>query len=205
MSPKTASHFKVTARVGCRSALIPSPARSPVGSPLNSQPVLIAVQRQLPQTTMKPVTYAMATPAIVTTSVSSAPVMQTVHVVHQIPAVAMPTVGAQSAATVGKGPQENGGGEHQEVKGETAFTLRSCHFQPTSLLHEFLSSCSESGAGAIHHSLIYRWSQSYYPELADCSRDHTYYCAASPSGSAPAPNKSHHTKWDSSRPHQYCC
>uniref|UniRef100_A0A3Q2QDI1 Forkhead box K2a n=1 Tax=Fundulus heteroclitus TaxID=8078 RepID=A0A3Q2QDI1_FUNHE len=86
------------------------------GSPLNSQPVLIAVQRQMPQTTMKPVTYTMATPAMVTTSVSSAPVMQTVHVVHQIPAVTMATVGGHSASKESLAPQENGGGEHQEIK-----------------------------------------------------------------------------------------
>uniref|UniRef100_A0A8C9XTB2 Forkhead box protein K2 n=1 Tax=Sander lucioperca TaxID=283035 RepID=A0A8C9XTB2_SANLU len=66
-------------------------AQNSPGSPLNNQPVLIAVQRQMPQTTMKPVTYAVASPAIVTTSVSSAPVMQTVHVVHQIPTVTMAT------------------------------------------------------------------------------------------------------------------
>uniref|UniRef100_A0A672F548 Forkhead box protein K2 n=1 Tax=Salarias fasciatus TaxID=181472 RepID=A0A672F548_SALFA len=65
-------------------------AQNSPGSPLGSQPVLIAVQRQVPQTTIKPVTYAVATPAIVTTN-SSAPVMQTVHVVHQIPAVTMAT------------------------------------------------------------------------------------------------------------------
>ncbi|XP_034716077.1 forkhead box protein K2 [Etheostoma cragini] len=86
------------------------------GSPLNNQPVLIAVQRQMPQTTMKPVTYAMASPAMVTSSVSSAPVMQTVHVVHQIPTITMATVGGQPAVTVGREPQENGGGEHQEIK-----------------------------------------------------------------------------------------
>ncbi|KAM4526239.1 forkhead box protein K2 [Fundulus diaphanus] len=86
------------------------------GSPLNSQPVLIAVQRQMPQTTMKPVTYTMATPAMVTTSVSSASVMQTVHVVHQIPAVTMATVGGHSGSKESLAPQENGGGEHQEIK-----------------------------------------------------------------------------------------
>ncbi|KAM9424984.1 forkhead box protein K2 [Pholidichthys leucotaenia] len=92
-------------------------AQNSPGSPLSNQPVLIAVQRQVPQTTMKPVSYTMATPAIVTTTVSSAPVMQTVHVVHQIPAVTMATVGGQSAATVKSEPQENGGGgEHQEIK-----------------------------------------------------------------------------------------
>ncbi|KAM6897527.1 forkhead box protein K2 [Xenentodon cancila] len=91
-------------------------AQNSPGSPLGNQPVLIAVQRQMPQTTIKPVTYAMATPAIVTTTVSPAPVMQTVHVVHQIPAVTMATVGGQSASTVSPEPQENGGGEHQEIK-----------------------------------------------------------------------------------------
>uniref|UniRef100_A0A8C9XP97 Forkhead box protein K2 n=1 Tax=Sander lucioperca TaxID=283035 RepID=A0A8C9XP97_SANLU len=94
-------------------------AQNSPGSPLNNQPVLIAVQRQMPQTTMKPVTYAVASPAIVTTSVSSAPVMQTVHVVHQIPTVTMATVGGQPAVKVGPEPQENGGGEHQEIKRET--------------------------------------------------------------------------------------
>ncbi|KAF7656152.1 hypothetical protein LDENG_00045260 [Lucifuga dentata] len=86
------------------------------GSPLNNQPVLIAVQRQMPQTAMKPMTYAMATPAIVTTTVSSTPVMQTMHVVHQIPAVAMTAVTGQNAATMSPEPQENGGGDHKEIK-----------------------------------------------------------------------------------------
>lgn len=91
-------------------------AQNSPGSPLNNQPVLIAVHRPMPQTTMKPVTYAMATPAIVTTTSSTAPVMQTVHVVHQIPAVTMATVAAQPAVAVSSEPQENGGGEHQELK-----------------------------------------------------------------------------------------
>ncbi|KAK5851436.1 hypothetical protein PBY51_002230 [Eleginops maclovinus] len=86
------------------------------GSPLSTQPVLIAVQRQMPQTTMKPVTYTMASPAIVSTSVSSAPIMQTVHVVHQIPAVTMATVAGQPTATVSPKPHENGGAEHREIK-----------------------------------------------------------------------------------------
>ncbi|XP_017271554.1 forkhead box protein K2 [Kryptolebias marmoratus] len=90
-------------------------AQNSPASPLSSQPVLIAVQRPMPQTTMKPVTYTMATPAIVTTTVSSAPVMQTVHVVHQIPTVTMATVGGQSASTESPEIQENGG-EHQEFK-----------------------------------------------------------------------------------------
>ncbi|XP_073435772.1 forkhead box protein K2 isoform X2 [Dendrobates tinctorius] len=102
-------------------------AQSAPGSPLSSQPVLITVQRQLPQT-IKPVTYAVATP--VTTSQQT--VMQTVHVVHQIPAVSVTnvsgltpvntyTVGGQAvvaqAAVVAQPklePQENG--DHKEVK-----------------------------------------------------------------------------------------
>ncbi|XP_075889805.1 forkhead box protein K2 [Nelusetta ayraudi] len=93
-------------------------AQNSPGSPLSNQPVLIAVHRPLPQTTMKPVTYAVAAPAIVTTTSSAAPVMQTVHVVHQIPAVTMAAVAAQPAAIVANSkPQENGGGgEHQELK-----------------------------------------------------------------------------------------
>ncbi|XP_045079965.1 forkhead box protein K2-like isoform X1 [Coregonus clupeaformis] len=87
------------------------------GSPLNSQPVLIAMQRQLPQTTMKPVTYTMATP-VMTTAVSSAPVMQTVHVLQQIPMVTMATIAAtqNSVVTVKTEPQENRGGDHNGVK-----------------------------------------------------------------------------------------
>ncbi|CAJ0941016.1 unnamed protein product [Ranitomeya imitator] len=102
-------------------------AQSAPGSPLASQPVLITVQRQLPQT-IKPVTYTVATP--VTTSQQT--VMQTVHVVHQIPAVSVTnvsgltpvntyTVGGQAvvaqAAVVAQPklePQENG--DHKEVK-----------------------------------------------------------------------------------------
>ncbi|KAJ8345563.1 hypothetical protein SKAU_G00297560 [Synaphobranchus kaupii] len=104
-------------------------AQSAPGSPLNSQPVLITVQRQLAQT-MKPVTYAVATP--VTTSTSQQPLMQTLHVVHQIPTVSVTTVGGLTAANtytvsgqamvaqatvvnpVKAEPQENG--EHKEVK-----------------------------------------------------------------------------------------
>nr|XP_060620439.1 forkhead box protein K2 isoform X2 [Anolis sagrei ordinatus] len=66
------------------------------GSPLSSQPVLITVQRQLPQT-LKPVTYTVATP--VTTSTSQQPVVQTVHVVHQIPAVSVTNVTGLAPAT----------------------------------------------------------------------------------------------------------
>uniref|UniRef100_A0A671R872 Forkhead box protein K2 n=1 Tax=Sinocyclocheilus anshuiensis TaxID=1608454 RepID=A0A671R872_9TELE len=70
-------------------------AQNAPGSPLNTQPVLITVQRQLPHT-IKPVTYAVATP--VSTSTSQQPVMQTVHVVHQIPAVSIATVTGLSTA-----------------------------------------------------------------------------------------------------------
>lgn len=103
----------------------------PAGSPLSSQPVLIAVQRQLPQA-IKPVTYAVAAP--VTSATSQQPVMQTVHVVHQIPTVSVTSVAALAPANTytvaGQAvvtqaavlappkaePQENG--EHREVKGE---------------------------------------------------------------------------------------
>ncbi|RXM29168.1 Forkhead box protein K2 [Acipenser ruthenus] len=70
-------------------------AQSAPGSPLNSQPVLITVQRQLPQT-IKPVTYTVATP--VTTSTSQQPVMQTVHLVHQLPAVSVTSVAGLAPA-----------------------------------------------------------------------------------------------------------
>ncbi|MEQ2211604.1 hypothetical protein XENOCAPTIV_009007, partial [Xenoophorus captivus] len=86
------------------------------GSPGN-QPVLIAVQHQLPQT-IKPVTYTMASP--VSTS-SSQPAVQTVHVLQQIPA--MSTVIAQPATIIKSEPQENG--EHTEVKVETVSTIGS--------------------------------------------------------------------------------
>ncbi|XP_063148640.1 forkhead box protein K2 [Candoia aspera] len=103
-------------------------AQSAPGSPLSSQPVLITVQRQLPQT-MKPVTYTVATPV---TTTSQQPVVQTVHVVHQIPAVSVTnvtglapantyTVAGQAVVTQAavvaqpKGePQENG--DHNEMK-----------------------------------------------------------------------------------------
>ncbi|XP_068119606.1 forkhead box protein K2 isoform X2 [Hyperolius riggenbachi] len=103
-------------------------AQSAPGSPLSSQPVLITVQRQLPQT-IKPMTYAVATPV---TSSQQPTMMQTVHVVHQIPAVSVTnvsgltpvntyTVSGQAvvaqAAMVAQPklePQENG--DHKEVK-----------------------------------------------------------------------------------------
>lgn len=87
------------------------------GSPVNNQPVLIAVQGQLPQT-IKPVTYTMASP--VSTSTSQ-PAVQTVHVLQQIPAGSLSpatAVIAQPATIINKSElQENG--EHAEVKGET--------------------------------------------------------------------------------------
>lgn len=83
------------------------------GSPISSQPVLIAVQRPLTQT-MKPVTYAVATP--VTSSTSAQTLMQTVHVVHQIPAMAVSTVSGNLQPAIKTEPQENG--ELEEVKGE---------------------------------------------------------------------------------------
>ncbi|XP_012632729.3 forkhead box protein K2 isoform X1 [Microcebus murinus] len=104
-------------------------AQSAPGSPLSSQPVLIAVQRQLPQA-VKPVTYTVATP--VTTATSQPPVVQTVHVVHQIPAVSVTSVAglapANTYTVAGQAvvtqaavlaapkaePQENG--DHREAK-----------------------------------------------------------------------------------------
>lgn len=89
------------------------------------------MQRQLPPT-LKPVTYTVAAP--VTTSTSQQPVVQTVHVVHQIPAVSVTSVAglapANTYTVAGQAvvtqaavlappkaePQENG--EHREVKGE---------------------------------------------------------------------------------------
>ncbi|KAM6966740.1 forkhead box protein K2 [Tautogolabrus adspersus] len=87
-------------------------AQNTSGSPVNNQPVLIAVQRQLPQT-IKPVTYTMASP--VSTSTSQ-PAVQTVHVLQQIPAGSLsPAVIAQPATIINKSElQENG--DHTEVK-----------------------------------------------------------------------------------------
>ncbi|KAK2832999.1 hypothetical protein Q5P01_016888 [Channa striata] len=87
-------------------------AQNTPGSALNNQPVLIAVQRQLPQT-IKPVTYTMASP--VSTSTSQ-PAVQTVHVLQQIPAGSLSTAAviAQPATIIKSESQENG--EHTEVK-----------------------------------------------------------------------------------------
>ncbi|KAM6904782.1 forkhead box protein K2 [Xenentodon cancila] len=83
-------------------------AQNTPGSPVNNQPVLIAVQRQLPQT-IKPVTYTMASPVSTNTS---QPAVQTVHVLQQIPAGS--TVIAQPATIIKSEAHENG--EHTEVK-----------------------------------------------------------------------------------------
>lgn len=83
------------------------------GTPVNNQPVLIAVQRQLPQS-IKPVTYTMASP--VSTS-SSQPAMQTVHVLQQIPASCISSAVLAQPGTIIKGElQENG--DHTGLKGE---------------------------------------------------------------------------------------
>uniref|UniRef100_A0A672QZ60 Forkhead box protein K2 n=1 Tax=Sinocyclocheilus grahami TaxID=75366 RepID=A0A672QZ60_SINGR len=74
-------------------------AQNAPGSRLNTQPVLITVQRQLPQT-IKPVTYAVSAPS------SQQPLMQTLHVLHQIPAVSSSIAKAE--------PHQNG--EHQELR-----------------------------------------------------------------------------------------
>lgn len=95
-------------------------AQNTSGSPVSSQPVLITVQRQLPQS-LKPMSYAVATP--VTTSTSQQPIMQTLHVVHQIPAVSVTAVTGFATANARTPddkvvcktePLENG--DHQEVK-----------------------------------------------------------------------------------------
>ncbi|XP_072224517.1 forkhead box protein K2-like [Leuresthes tenuis] len=94
-------------------------AQNTPGSPVNNQPVLIAVQRQLPQT-IKPVTYTMASP--VSTSASQ-PAVQTVHVLQQIPAGSLSSaVIAQPATIVKSEPQENGDHMEVKVKVETAPT-----------------------------------------------------------------------------------
>ncbi|XP_069572165.1 forkhead box protein K2-like [Brachyistius frenatus] len=97
-------------------------AQNTTGSPVNNQPVLIAVQRQLPQT-IKPVTYTMASP--VSTSTSQ-PAVQTVHVLQQIPAGTLSTaVLAQPAAIIKKELLENGEHTEVKVKVETVPTITS--------------------------------------------------------------------------------
>lgn len=117
---------------GASAGPAPGPAAVPdrngvcvAGSPVGGQPVLIAVQRSLPQT-IKPVTYTMASP--VSTSASQ-PAVQTVHVLQQIPAgslspaPAAAAVIAQPAAIISKAELENG--ERGEVKGESNGSIRN--------------------------------------------------------------------------------
>lgn len=140
----------------CLSGGVWAPRRAPQtcshpspGSPLSSQPVLIAVQRQLPPA-VKPVTYAVAAPG--TSSPAQPPVVQTVHVVHQIPAVAVTSVAAlapgqavvpQTAvlASPKAEPQENG--DHREVKGRPG--PGGC-WQPTPRRLSGLGGLSERGS-----------------------------------------------------------
>ncbi|XP_068192741.1 forkhead box protein K2-like [Antennarius striatus] len=80
-------------------------------APSGGQPVLIAVQRPLPQA-LKPLTYTMASPV---SAGAPSPAVQTVHVLQQIPAGPLGAVLAQPAALVNQSElQENG--EHPEVK-----------------------------------------------------------------------------------------
>lgn len=81
-------------------------AHNTPGSPVSSQPVLIAVQRQLPQS-LKPVTYTMASPV---SSSNSQPPLQTVHVLQQIPAGSV----LQPTAIIKSEGHENG--DHADVK-----------------------------------------------------------------------------------------
>ncbi|KAM7387527.1 hypothetical protein PAMA_009915 [Pampus argenteus] len=98
-------------------------AQNTPGSPVNNQPVLIAVQRQLPQT-IKPVTYTMASP--VSTSTSQ-PAVQTVHVLQQIPAGSLSPAAiiTQPATIIKSEPQENGEHTEVKVKVETVPTITS--------------------------------------------------------------------------------
>ncbi|KAL3053229.1 hypothetical protein OYC64_005714 [Pagothenia borchgrevinki] len=97
-------------------------AQNTPGTPVNNQPVLIAVQRQLPQS-IKPVTYTMASP--VSTS-SSQPAMQTVHLLQQIPAGCISSAVLAQPATIIKGElQENGDHTGLKVKVETVPTITS--------------------------------------------------------------------------------
>ncbi|XP_063039503.1 forkhead box protein K2 [Engraulis encrasicolus] len=124
-------------------------AQSTTGSPLGSQPVLITVQHQA----VKPVTYAVATPVSsvgggggqqqgqqqpgVGVGAGAAQLMQTVHVVHQIPAVTLATLSpaataaytataASNAVTITAAktePQQNGDHTEAKVKVESMPTI----------------------------------------------------------------------------------
>ncbi|XP_013881179.1 forkhead box protein K2 [Austrofundulus limnaeus] len=96
-------------------------AQNTPGSPVSNQPVLIAVQRPLPQT-IKPVTYTMASPV---GTGASQPAVQTVHVLQQIPAGSLgpaTAVLAQPATIIKSEPQENG---EVKVKVETVPSMGS--------------------------------------------------------------------------------
>ncbi|XP_056143664.1 forkhead box protein K2 [Lampris incognitus] len=87
-------------------------AQNTPDTPVNNQPVLIAVQRQLPQT-IKPVTYTMASP--VTTSTSQTAV-QALHVLQQIPAASLGTAVITQPAPIAPKSELQENGEHTEVK-----------------------------------------------------------------------------------------
>uniref|UniRef100_A0A8C6UBU1 Forkhead box protein K2 n=1 Tax=Neogobius melanostomus TaxID=47308 RepID=A0A8C6UBU1_9GOBI len=96
-------------------------AHNTSGSPVTSQPVLIAVQRQLPQS-LKPVTYTMASPV---SSSSSQPPLQTVHVLQQIP-TQIPAGSVLQPATIIKSEgHENGDHGDIKVKMETVLPMVS--------------------------------------------------------------------------------
>lgn len=158
------------------------------GSPAGAQPVLIAVQRSLPQT-IKPVTYTMASPV---SAGAPQPAVQTVHVLQQIPAGSLspaPTVIAQPPAIISKAElQENG--EHGEVKGEAAPTGWRDSFQVPRLsrLPLLLLLLSQSGGGS--HRRLYRSLQSHHPEqpISRPAADRHHR------GSAPASCQGHHAE-----------
>ncbi|XP_061702499.1 forkhead box protein K2 isoform X3 [Syngnathoides biaculeatus] len=98
-------------------------AQNTPGSSVGNQPVLIALQGQLPQS-MKPVTYTMASP-ISTSSSQPVQTVQTVHVLQQIPAGATAVI-TQPAAVISKTElplQENGEHADSKVKVEAVPTI----------------------------------------------------------------------------------
>ncbi|XP_062342188.1 forkhead box protein K2-like [Osmerus eperlanus] len=122
-------------------------ARFAQNSP-GGQPVLIAVQRQLSQSAVKPVTYTVTSP--VTSSTSAPAVMQALTVLQQIPVTGMATAIATGntytvtsanpgAVMVTSDPQENGAHSEVKVKVEPVPTIShasiggaSCIIQTTS-------------------------------------------------------------------------
>ncbi|XP_026096641.1 forkhead box protein K2-like [Carassius auratus] len=101
----------------------PAPAVQPkltviqktAGSPLNTQPVLITVQRQLAQT-IKPVTYAVTSP--LSTHTSQQPVLQTLHVIPAVTALTAAAHGTEPALAPSSftRAEPQGNGEHQELR-----------------------------------------------------------------------------------------